>query len=138
MNIDIKVKALSRSKPIVAHREFELSRPVRTANELVEEIVRKNVLEYNKKPIDRPLFEYFSESHLADAARTGKVGFDDRKNEKNQDPDKAVENALQSFEDGIFKMFIGGREIMFGEGIDLKEGEEITFLRLTMLSGRLW
>ncbi|MBF1704203.1 MAG: hypothetical protein HXO79_04185, partial [Selenomonas sp.] len=49
-------------------------------------------------------------------------------------------NARQSFEDGIYRIFVNGEEL--GETCDtpvtLKENDEITFVRLTMLAGRMW
>ena len=52
----------------------------------------------------------------------------------------AIENARQSFEDGIYRIFVNGEEL--GETCDtpvtLKENDEITFVRLTMLAGRMW
>ena len=138
MNVFMKIKALSKRKPLIDRVAFEIDKPVATAKELVEYIVRRNVDEYNRKDIDAPLFQYLTSDELEDKAQTGKVGFGDRKSENTQDADKAVENALTCFDDGIFKLFINDDEVDFGDEIALKEGDEITFIRLTMLAGRLW
>ena len=138
MNVFMKIKALSKRKPLIDRVAFEIDKPVATAKELVEYVVRRNVDDYNSKAIDSPLFQYLTSDELADRAQTGKVGFGDRKSENDQDADKAVENALTCFNDGIFKLFINDDEAGFGDDINLKEGDEITFIRLTMLAGRLW
>jgi hypothetical protein len=138
MILYLKIKALSKRKPLVESVPFVIDEPVSTSNKLIEYIVRRNVDEYNKKAVDTPLFEYLSADELLDGAETGKIGFKDRKNEIFQDADKAVENALTSFNDGIFKLFINDTEIGYDEPVQLKEGDEVTFIRLTMLAGRLW
>ena len=55
------------------------------------------------------------------------------------DPDKAVADALQGYEDGIFRIFLNGRILgELNEEIRLNENDLITVVRLTMLAGRLW
>jgi hypothetical protein len=138
MTLYFKIKALSRRKPLVESTPFVIDEPVSTSNALIEYIVRRNVDDYNKKAVDTPLFEYLSADELLNGVKTGKIGFNDRKNENPQDADKAAENALTSFNDGIFKLFINDTEAGYGEPVHLKEGDEVTFIRLTMLAGRLW
>jgi len=50
----------------------------------------------------------------------------------------AVQNALTSFEDGLFRIFINDNEIEPDLPIVLRDEDEICFLRLTMLAGRIW
>ena len=138
MTVYLKIKALSKHKPLIERVAFTIDKPLATSKELVEYIVRRNVDDYNKKVVDAPLFRYLTSDELEDSVKTGKVGFNDRKNEKNQDAGKAVENALTCFDDGIFKLFINDEEAGFGDSINLKDNDEITFIRLTMLAGRLW
>ena len=138
MNVFMKIKALSKRKPLIDSVAFDIDKPVATAKELVEYIVRRNVDEYNRKAVDAPLFQYLTSDELESGAQTGKIGFGDRKSENMQEANKAVENALCCFDDGIFKLFINDDEVGFGDEISLKEGDEITFIRLTMLAGRLW
>jgi len=138
MTLYFKIKALSRRKPLIESTPFLIDETVSTSNALIEYIVRRNVDDYNKKAVDTPLFEYLSVDKLENGAKTGKIGFNDRKNENPQDADKAVENALTSFNDGIFKLFVNDTEIGYDEPVNLKEGDELTFIRLTMLAGRLW
>jgi len=138
MTLYLKIKAFSRRKPLVESAPFVIDEPVSTSNALIEHIVRRNVDDYNKKAVDTPLFEYLSADKFENGAKTGKIGFNDRKNGNPQDADKAVENALTSFNDGIFKLFVNDTEIGCGEPVSLTEGDELTFIRLTMLAGRLW
>jgi len=138
MNVYIKIKALAKRKPVIERVAFPIGKPVTTSNELVEYIVRRNVSDYNKKAVDAPLFQYLTSDEMENEAKTGKIGFKDRKNENMPDAEKAVKNALTCYEDGIFKLFINDTEAGFGEGLNLAENDEITFIRLAMLAGRLW
>ena len=138
MTLYLKIKALAKRKPLIDRMPFVIDEKTSTSNALVEYIVRRNVDDYNKKAVDAPIFPYLSAETLENDAITGKVSFGDRKNEKAQDADKAVENALASFNDGIFRLYINDTEAVFNGPIELKEGDEITFIRLTMLAGRLW
>ncbi|MCL2148611.1 MAG: hypothetical protein FWH47_04665 [Methanomassiliicoccaceae archaeon] len=138
MIVYLNVKALSKRRPLIERMPFAIDGPVATSDTLVEYIVRHNVDEYNKKAVDAPLFPYLTDDRLEDGARAGKVGFGDRKNENAQDADKAVENALTCFRDGLFRMFVNDAEAGPGEGLQISEGDEVTFIRLAMLAGRLW
>ena len=138
MTVYLKIKALSKRKPLIERVPFVIEAPIATSNALIETIVRRNVDEYNQQAVDAPLFSYLTDDKLADGVKIGKVGFGDRKNENAQDADAAVENALTCFQDGIFKLFINEKEFAWGEALQLKDGDEVTFLRLTMLAGRLW
>ena len=52
---------------------------------------------------------------------------------------EAITNALQSYEDGIFRIFMDDTEAGdLSSPIQLKEESTLTFIRLAMLSGRLW
>ena len=138
MTVYLKIKAISKRKALIERAAFEIDKPVATSKELVEYIVRRNVDDYNKKAVDAPLFQYLTSDEIEDGKATGKIGFKDRKNEKTQDAGKAVENALSCFDDGIFKLFINDEEAGFNNNINLKDNDEITFIRLAMLAGRLW
>lgn len=76
---------------------------------------------------------------MADQAARGKIGFGRRFSDKKADKQKALDNAQQSFEDGIYKVFVGDKELTdLKTAVNLQEGDVLTFIRLTMLSGRLW
>ena len=52
---------------------------------------------------------------------------------------EAVKTAIQGFEDGLFRVFRGMDELTeLDREEKFNEGDEITFIRLTMLAGRMW
>ncbi|MCL1997851.1 MAG: hypothetical protein FWG65_03700, partial [Turicibacter sp.] len=145
MTIYIKIKSLSKRRPIIDRLPLEIPN-ITTAAALIEFIVRHYVDEYNAQKVDSPILPYLTDDKLANAATTGKIGFGERKNENQQDSAAAVENALQCFEDGIFRLFVNDEEISLetaesranAENITINEGDELTFIRLTMLAGGYW
>ena len=138
MTVYVKVKALSKRQPLIDRVSFELPENITDSRSLIEYIVRRNVEEYNAKGVDAQLLPYLTSDDILDKEKTGKTGFGDRKNENRQNDADAVKNALLCFEDGIFRLFINDTEIGIDEEIALKNGDEITFVRLTMLAGRKW
>jgi len=138
MTIYIKIKAISSRKPIIDRLTFIVNPQLTDSNALISHIVRQNVQEYNQQTVDAPLFPHLTNIQITDKESTGRITFNDRKNENQQDEDAAIENALTSFKDGIFRMFINDQEIKPSQAIALNEGDEVTFIRLTMLSGRMW
>ncbi len=52
---------------------------------------------------------------------------------------QAVEIAIQAFEDGVVAVFIDGTKYEnLCDRLELKGEETVTFVKLTMLTGRLW
>lgn len=69
----------------------------------------------------------------------GKIAFGINYGGKTADEKAALENALQSYEDGLYRIFIGENELgELSDSISLSENDSVTFIRLTMLTGRLW
>lgn len=56
-----------------------------------------------------------------------------------QSTEKAIEHALQGFTDGLIAFFVDGKKYESLEDIIiLREGSEVTLIRLTFLAGRMW
>ena len=82
-----------------------------------------------------------SEENIKSMAEIGKIAFGYIYNDKEPDVEKAVDTALLAFKDGMVRLFINGVEAEYkeeGTPISLSEGEEVTFVRLAMLAGRMW
>ena len=146
MLLRVSVKQAGKKKPVIAEREIELERP-QTLRQLLESIVTQEVAAYNAKtaenaagcPQDSLIFKALTENEMEDLANTGKIGFGARYNAKQQNLEEAIDNALQSFEDGLYRVFINDEEVRQpDEPLSLQEGARLAFFRLTMLAGRLW
>ena len=80
-----------------------------------------------------------SQEELDNMAEIGKIAFDLVYGSKDVTLDKAYETALLAYKDGLVRLFVGDKEA--GEletPLTLKDGDEVTFIRLTFLAGRIW
>lgn len=134
--IDVRMKRIGKQKkedlrPV----PFKLERQPKTLRELLVLLTELLVREYNARKDEGQLVKYLTRKEIKAGALAGKVSFGLRGGE-DADPQAAVENALQCFADGIYRVFYGEAELEgLDEAIGWKEGEVFTFIRLTMLSG---
>ena len=118
---------------------FELGSKPDTVRELLTELVRLSVKQYNERKDEGQVLSYLTKEQISGQAAAGKVSFGLRGG-SDADPEKAVGNALQCFADGIYRVFAGEEELTgLEQTIPWGAGEEkepvFTFIRLTMLSG---
>jgi len=72
------------------------------------------------------------------AARSGKIG-DEVHGDKKANLEKALDTAYLAFEDGLYCIFINDEQTeKLDDSLNLKDGDILTFIRLTMLAGRMW
>lgn len=139
MKINVRMKMLGKRRPILGEVPIEINGTVKTLRELLTELVRIEAERYNKKGVDVQLIPFLSKEEIEEQAAAGKVGFGRIYSDKKADVPKAIENAITCFEDGLVRVFCGERELEELDGeIQLKEGDVLTFIRLTFLTGRLW
>lgn len=140
MKVKVNLKQIGQRKQRVAPVDLEYSVLPKTVRELIALTVEICVNAYNERVRrGEEGAEPLNSQQITDMAEVGKIAFGINYGGKEQDLDKARENALQSFEDGLYRIFIGENEL---EGLDtpvaLNEGDSLTFIKLTMLAGRMW
>lgn len=139
MKIYIQMKAAGKRRPVLDHIPYELPDHVSTLRGLLTELVRIEVERYNEKGTDVQVVPYLTKEEIEDRAEAGKVDFGRIYSEKRADTAKAVENALQCFEDGLVRVFQNDRELDQLDGpVQIQEEDRFTLIRLTFLAGRLW
>ena len=139
MKIFVNVKQIGKRKNKIDKKKYEISEKITTVKELLTEFVTINVNEFNNGFTENDIVPYLTDEKINDLSDAGKISFGVDYNEQKQDLEKAIENALQSYEDGIYRVFINDEEVVGIESeINLKENDELTFVRLTMLAGRMW
>ncbi|WP_314294150.1 hypothetical protein [Leptotrichia massiliensis] len=139
MKVFVNVKQIGKRKNKIDKKKYEISEKITTVKELLTEFVTINVNEFNNGFTENDIVPYLTDEKINDLSDAGKISFGVDYNGQKQDLEKAVENALQSYEDGIYRIFVNDNEV--GEidcEINLKENDELTFVRLTMLAGRMW
>lgn len=140
MILKINLKQIGERKQKIAPVNFEYVPIPETVRELIVQTVTSCVNSYNERVRKgenntKPL----SKEQITDMADVGKIAFGINYSGKEQALDKAVDNALQAFEDGIYCMFLNDKQLeQPDEIIDLKENDSLTFIKLTMLTGRMW
>ena len=139
MKVYVNVKQIGKRKNKIDKKEYEISDNIKNVKELLTEFVTINVNKFNEGLTEDDIVPYLTDEKINDLSEAGKISFGVNYNGQKQELDKAVENALQSYEDGIYRIFVNDEEV--GEihsEVNLNENDELTFVRLTMLAGRMW
>ena len=139
MQIYINMKTVGSRKSPLAKTLYEIPDSVNTVGELLKSLVEIEVERYNQKNADDTLVNFLTMAQIEERAMSGKVGFGRVYSDKKQDLEKAVENALQCYQDGLVRVFRNEQELeRLEETVHFESGDEITLIRLTFLSGRMW
>ncbi|MDO4333262.1 MAG: hypothetical protein Q4C58_11360 [Eubacteriales bacterium] len=140
MKIKVNKKSVSGKKSGIRQVVYEYPKCPATVKELLEETVKLCVADYNsRREAGTDILQVFSGAELEDRAAAGKIAFGVNYGTESVQEKEAVENALQCFEDGIVAAFVDGVRLEKPEDpLTIKENSEVTFVRLTMLAGRMW
>lgn len=139
MKVLVNMKKMGKQRNSITQVPYELEGVPHTVKELIEKMVTVCVRDYNKNMENKELLHNLSLKEMEDMTAGGKISFGVNYGEKQAEERQAVENAWQCFEDGIYRIFYGTRQLQeLEESIELTENSELTFVRLTMLAGRMW
>ena len=137
--ITVSMKQLGKKRNKIDGEKFFLAEKPETVEELIRGSVRTCVEAYNGRFLKGENAEPLSSEEIENMSEIGKIAFGINYGEKMAEEASAAENALQAYEDGLFRIFIGENEAgELSSGINISEGENVTFIKLTMLTGRLW
>lgn len=144
MEIKVTVKQLGRKHPVLSEQKIEIAYEdsIITLENLLMLIVQQQVEEFNAKSFeleDEDAAKIPTDNYLNILTDTGKVGFGSIYNLKKADVQKAQENAVQAFEDGMFAVFYNDEQLeSLTQSIDLNLQYPFTFIRLAFLAGSYW
>lgn len=139
MELKISCKSTAKRRNTVQSITCRYDKPIETVRELISETVRINVADYQKRQENVELLNILSGEEIESQKPTGKIGFGRIYGNRPPKPEEAVQTALEAFEDGLVCVFVDGEQKEHLEDrLVLKEGSEVTFVRLTMLAGRMW
>ena len=128
MRVYIQIKQLGKRKCSIEKIPIDFPVPPVNVQGLIEAIVSWQVCEYNERLQQSEVLKYLTQEEV-----------ENNYNGKPAAEVEAITNALQSYEDGIFRIFMDDTETGdLSSPIQLKEESTLTFIRLAMLSGRLW
>ena len=134
--IKVRMRKLGKkNQGAVESVEFLLESRPETVKELVEGLVCLGVRQYNERKDTGQIVPWLTSKTIQEQAVTGKISFGLRGG-NDADADQAVENAVQCFEDGIYRIFADDEELTeLGQPLPWHDGLVFTFVRLTMLTG---
>lgn len=145
MQIYIQVKQLGKRRPSVAPQIFTLSDNISTVRDLLQDIVTRQVNQFNQRSssdIDEAnphLLNYLSSEQIQHQSSSGKITFNLDYRQQHQDINSAIENVFLAFTDGLFRIFLNDNELSkLDDTITLHKDDQLTFIRLVMLAGRIW
>lgn len=139
MEIYFTVKSIGKRKPFLTKKEHILSYVPATLKELITEIVAHHVREYNERNEESQLIAFLTEEEISTKATLGKVGFGSKYDDRQANEEASIQTALVAFEDGLYKVFLREEEVLeLSSKIDIQDGDDIAFIKFTMLAGRLW
>ena len=104
-----------------------------TARQIVEAPVRAEVAAYRARAGEASLVRVLTDQALRADLDQGAVRMGDQEPAGPVDVTAAVEAALLAFDDGMFKVFIGDREVQ--DLVEVADGAAVLFLRLVPLAG---
>lgn len=134
--IYVRMKKLGKQKSAQLQPvPYDLEEKPGTVRELLTALTVFGVRQYNARKDEGQLLAYLTREEIAEQASRGKITAGLRGG-ADASPDQAVENTLQCFEDGIYRVFAGETELTeLTEAIPWTEDMVFTFIRLTMLAG---
>lgn len=139
MNVKVNVKQLGKRRDKISGQDFYIRNVPGNVRELICEVVHTCVESYNERFDNAENVAVLPKEKIEDLSELGKIAFGINYGGKRADVKVAVETAIQAYEDGIFRIFLGDVELTdLAENIVIYEGDSLTFIRLTMLSGRMW
>ncbi|HBO43078.1 MAG TPA: hypothetical protein DD670_03920 [Planctomycetaceae bacterium] len=140
--LTIRGKSVGARKPLFA--DFAVAPPPGlrddggiTLRDLIDHVVREEVAAFQKRQRDRLTFRVLTAGQISEGVERGKVESGGSEIQpQDVDPNAAVGTAIQAFEDGLYFAVIDERQ---AEDLDrqvfLQPDSQITFIRLTLLSG---
>ena len=134
--IQVRMKKLGKQRAnSLAPVPFILEARPQTTRDLITALTALGVKDYNARKDEGQLLPYLTREEIAGQAERGKIAFGLR-NGEDADESAAIQNAIQCFEDGIYRIFAGETELTaLNDEIPQANDIVFTFIRLTMLSG---
>lgn len=140
MTVKVNIKQLGKKRDRISGAPFVLEHVPETAEQLIREAVHTCVSQYNARvEAGESGVKPLSEGDISEMSEIGKIAFGINYGNKTADETEAVAVALQAYEDGLFRVFVDEEELTeLSQPLSLSEDSTLTFIRLTMLAGRMW
>lgn len=139
IQIYVAMKHMGNIAKRVKPHSFALLRRPHTLRELIEAMVQSCIIAYKQRAVDAQNPIPLTDEQFGAMEEIGKFAFGVHYNENAVDESKAIQTAIEALQDGLVRVFKENQELTDLDGeITISEGDVFTFVRLTMLSGRMW
>ncbi|MDE7310627.1 MAG: hypothetical protein K2N87_03245 [Eubacterium sp.] len=141
MEIKVALKSIGKKKQTVQAVPCQIQGRPSTVKELILAVTEAEVLAYNSRAEEPKLLRHMilEKEDIEDQAQAGRISFGTNYGGKQADLQEAQEHAVQSFLDGIYRIFLDDMPLeALDDKICITEHSVFTFVRLTMLAGRMW
>ncbi len=130
MKIKVALKSISKTRGI-DYIDYKVLDNIVTLKDLIINLCDIEIDKYENKEL-----KVLSQEDINNMVNTGKVSFGFKYRDDIIDRGKAYDNALLSFKDGLYRVFINDEEVESLEtNINLKENDTLALIRLTMMTG---
>lgn len=139
IQIYVAIKHMGNVTKKVKEHPFVLGGTPHTFRELIEESVKSCIDAYKTRATNAKDPAPLTDEQFDGMREIGKFAFGVHYNENDVDEAKAIQTAIDAVQDGLVRVFKDNVEITdLDAEIEISEGDVFTFVRLTMLSGRMW
>ena len=136
MKVYISAKQIKKKGNQIASCPYELKAVPNTLRQLISLLVTDGVEAYNQRLQSKGNTSLLTKDDIDAMSQVGKIGFGIPFGSREANLSDALETAMQGFEDGLYRLFIGEREIESLDALlNLQEEDTITIIRLVMLTG---
>ena len=137
MELTLQLKRLGKKK--VKQVPFTLEETPKNLKDLLIGCVKNQVEAFNKKRTEVNVVGFLSPSEIEEKAQSGKVEFGELANTDLANLEKAIENVLLAFKDGLFVVFVDDDEVTdLKAPLEITQDSVIAFIRMTFLVGTYW
>ncbi len=147
MELKVQIKQAGKRSNRIVTAKLLLKETPKTVGELITCTVKANHAAFTAKTKLVEAFEagdvsqviIYTQEEMEQKAAEGKIDFGFLKSAAGISEKKAVDTAIQAFEDGLAAVFIDGQRYEnLTDNLNLIGNETLTFVKLVMLSGRMW
>jgi hypothetical protein len=140
--INVEGKILGQKRPIFTDWRIQLPPKEDKSGEhirlrdLITHLVVEEVAAFRQRQEERRLARIMTPAQIEQGVQKGKVDPGERDLRQAVDIDQAISNALQSFEDGLYFVFVDGdQQQNLDNEVILHTNSKVTFIRLVALAG---
>ena len=136
MKVYISAKQIKKKGNQIASCSYDLKDIPNTLRQLISLLVTDGVEAYNQRLQSKGNTHPLTKDDIDSMSQVGKIGFGIPFGSREASLSDALETAVQGFEDGLYRLFVGEQEMeSLDAPLSLQEEDTITIIRLVMLTG---